>query len=125
MFSNKSHISLAIDRSEITAGKKPARAFNLTVSIDERAQDVQPKKFEVNVVADQTLAEFEEDVLNRYTIDLSNYALILMGNEVKDDHALLVDLGITALWFGNENCKKISGGEGKAWEAVAAAISKS
>jgi hypothetical protein len=25
------------------------------------------------------LAEFEEDVLNRYTVDLSNYGLILTG----------------------------------------------
>jgi hypothetical protein len=26
---------------------------------------------------------------------------------------------ITSLWFGNESCKQISGGEGKAWSAVA------
>jgi hypothetical protein len=55
--------------------------------------DAKPKIFEVTVVADQMLAEFEEDVLNRYTVDLSNYALILTGEEVKDDHALLCDLG--------------------------------
>ena len=32
---------------------------------------------------------------------------------------LLNDLGITAIWFGDENCKKIAGGQGKAWAAVA------
>jgi hypothetical protein len=35
---------------------------------------------------------------------------------------LLNDLGITALWFRNEACKRISGGEGKAWLAVAECI---
>ena len=35
---------------------------------------------------------------------------------------LLNDLGITAIWFGDENCKKIAGGQGKAWVAVAESI---
>jgi len=55
----------------------------------------------------------------------TDLALVTISHPAPDYIALLVDLGITALWFGNENCKKISGGEGKAWEAVAAAISKS
>lgn len=36
---------------------------------------------------------------------------------------LLNDLGITAMWFGDASCKKISGGQGKAWSAVANSIS--
>jgi len=36
--------------------------------------------------------------------------------------ALLIDLGITALWFGNETCKQIRGGKGKAWSAISIAI---
>lgn len=35
---------------------------------------------------------------------------------------LLNDLGITAIWFGDESCKKISGGQGKAWKAIANSI---
>jgi hypothetical protein len=37
---------------------------------------------------------------------------------------LLMDLGITALWFGNENCKRIAGGEGKVWAALARAAKR-
>jgi hypothetical protein len=63
------------------------------LSIDERLQGTKPKTLKVPVVANQTLAEFEDDVLNGHMINLSNYALILMGHEVKDDHAFLGDLG--------------------------------
>lgn len=31
---------------------------------------------------------------------------------------LLNDLGITAVWFGKENCKHIAGGKGKAWPTI-------
>jgi len=50
-------------------GRRAARApeFRIVVSIDERVHDAKPKIF---VVVDQMLAEFEEDVLNRYTVDL-------------------------------------------------------
>lgn len=37
---------------------------------------------------------------------------------------LLIDLGITAVWFGNESCKQITGGEGKAWTAIAECIAQ-
>jgi hypothetical protein len=35
---------------------------------------------------------------------------------------LLNDLGITAIWFGDETCEKIAGGKGKTWEAIASSI---
>jgi EVE domain len=35
---------------------------------------------------------------------------------------LLIEHGITAVWFGNENCKQIAGGKGKAWLAIAGCI---
>jgi hypothetical protein len=35
---------------------------------------------------------------------------------------LLNDLGITAIWFGDETCEKIAGGQGKAWAAIADSI---
>jgi len=35
---------------------------------------------------------------------------------------LLIQHGITAVWFGNENCKTIAGGKGKAWLAIAGCI---
>jgi hypothetical protein len=35
---------------------------------------------------------------------------------------LLNDLGITAIWFGDESCEKIAGGQGKAWAAIANSI---
>jgi len=66
------------------------------LSIDERVQGGKPKKFRVPAKDDQTLAEFEEDVLSRHTINLSNYALILMGRELKDDYASLSDLGFVS-----------------------------
>lgn len=37
---------------------------------------------------------------------------------------LLVEHDITALWFGNDNCKRIAGGKGKAWSAIAECIGK-
>jgi hypothetical protein len=52
----------------------------------------------------------------------TDLAVVTIAKPASHYLALLVDLGITALWFGSESCKKISGGEGKAWEAVAAAI---
>jgi hypothetical protein len=36
---------------------------------------------------------------------------------------LLNDLGITAIWFGDESCEQIVGGQGKAWAAIANSIS--
>jgi len=55
----------------------------------------------------------------------TDLAVVTIAKPASNYLALLIDLGITALWFGGETCKKISGGEGKAWEAVAAAISTS
>jgi hypothetical protein len=49
----------------------------------------------------------------------TDLAVLTITRPASDYIALLVDLGITALWFGNEGCKQISGGEGKAWSAVA------
>lgn len=79
----------------ITAGKKPERAkeFSVTLSIDERVQGAEPMRFAVPVTDNWTLDEFEEKVLNTHAVDLSNYALILMGLELKDDHASLSGLG--------------------------------
>ncbi len=35
---------------------------------------------------------------------------------------LLNDLGITAVWFGDESCERIAGGQGKTWTAIANSI---
>ena len=93
--SNESYTFSATDRSKVTAGKKPEKAaeFPVFLSLDERLQGSEPEKFEVPVVANQTLAEFEDNVLRLHAINLSNYALVLMGRDVKDDHAFLSDLG--------------------------------
>jgi hypothetical protein len=63
------------------------------LSIDERQRDGKPRAFKVSVRDDQTLPEFEEGVMNRHSVNLSNYALILMGRDLKDDNAFLSDLG--------------------------------
>jgi hypothetical protein len=55
----------------------------------------------------------------------TDLAVVTIAKPASNYLALLIDLGITALWFGSESCKTISGGEGKVWEAVAAAISTS
>jgi len=54
----------------------------------------------------------------------TDLVLLTISRPAPDYIALLVDLGITALWFGSESCQKISGGEGKAWEAIAAAVGR-
>lgn len=52
----------------------------------------------------------------------TDLAVLTITRPPSDYLDLLNDLGITALWFGNEACKQIGGGEGKAWFAVAKAI---
>jgi hypothetical protein len=47
----------------------------------------------VAVKSDQTLASFKEEVLEKYGFGLSDYTLILIGRELKDDTKTLGDLG--------------------------------
>lgn len=55
----------------------------------------------------------------------TDLAVLTITRPPSDYVALLTDLGITALWFGNEACAHIVGGEGKAWVTVAKAIGSS
>ncbi len=52
----------------------------------------------------------------------TDLAVLTITRPAPDYLELLKDLGITALWFANESCKQISGGEGKAWSAIAECI---
>jgi hypothetical protein len=52
----------------------------------------------------------------------TDLALLTIARPAPDYIELLNDLGITAMWFGNENCKQIAGGKGKAWPPIAACI---
>jgi hypothetical protein len=56
--------------------------------------------------------------------DATDLAILTISRPSSDYVALLTDLGITALWFGHESCKRISGGEGQAWSAVARAFAR-
>jgi hypothetical protein len=47
----------------------------------------------VAIKSDQTLASFKEDVFHKYGLQLSDYTLILIGRELKDDDKILGDLG--------------------------------
>lgn len=86
----------ALDRKEIAAGKRPAGApeFTVTVFIDERHNGKANKSVEIAVMGHQTLAEFEDAVLQHHFVNLPDYALILGGHELKEDEARLEDLGV-------------------------------
>lgn len=89
---------LATDRSTVRAGKRPANTkFGILLSIDERKHDAEDhlKFLAFEVFQSQTLAEFEDEVQARLTINLSNYTLILKGREMKEDGATLENLGFT------------------------------
>lgn len=90
---------LVSDRSEIKAGKQPAtNGFTMLLSIDERKNEVlKPKDFLPFVVMpQQTLAEFEADVAQKLSKNLTNYTLILDGREMKADTFTLEDLGFVS-----------------------------
>ena len=52
----------------------------------------------------------------------TDLAVVTITRPAQDYVDLLIELGITALWFGNESCKQVNGGEGKAWSAIADCI---
>jgi len=49
----------------------------------------------VAVKPDQKLASFKEEVLNKHSLLLTDYTLILIGRELVDDEKTLGDLGFT------------------------------
>lgn len=52
----------------------------------------------------------------------TDLVLLTIARPTSDYIDLLNDLDITAIWFGDETCKKIAGGQGKVWAAIADAI---
>lgn len=67
--------------------------FGILLSIDDRLDDNRKNFFGVAVRSDQTLGKFKEEVLERHATLLSDYTLILIGRELKDDQKTLGDLG--------------------------------
>jgi hypothetical protein len=70
--------------------------FGVLLSIDDRLQEEKRNIFGVAVKSDQTLGQFREEVLDKHAIRLSDYTLILIGRELKDDQRTLGDLGFTS-----------------------------
>ena len=89
--------SPASDQTEIKA-RKQTNSFSILLSIDERKNEIlKPKDFLPFVVMPhQTLAEFEADVAQNLSINLTNYTLILDGREMKADTFSLEDLGFVS-----------------------------
>lgn len=85
----------ALDRKEISAGKRPAAAeFTVRVSVDERGNGKANMTFPMVTRGTQTLAEFEDSILLAHFINLPDYALVLESQELKDDSATLDSLGV-------------------------------
>jgi len=68
-------------------------AFGVLLSIDDRLEDTEKNLMGVAVKSDQTLGLFKEDILNKHCVLLTDYTLILIGRELKDDGKTLGDLG--------------------------------
>lgn len=68
--------------------------FGVLLSVDERLEKNQKNLLGVAVKATQTLAEFKTQVLEKHGIVLSDYTLILIGRELKDDRKTLEALGL-------------------------------
>jgi hypothetical protein len=54
----------------------------------------------------------------------TDLAVLTIPSPAPDYVELLNDLGITAMWFGDETCTRIAGGQGKAWSAIAESMKK-
>jgi len=67
--------------------------FSVLVSIDERLEAGDKILLGVAVKSDQTLADFKGVVLDKHSVVLSDYTLILISRELKDDQKTLEDLG--------------------------------
>lgn len=68
--------------------------FGVLLSVDERLEENRKNLLGVAVRSNQTLAEFKTQVLEKHGIDLSEYTLILIGRELKDDQKALDALGM-------------------------------
>lgn len=84
--------------SEIRESPPPAFSapseFGVLLSVDERLERDQKNLLGVAVKSTQTLAEFKQQVLEKHHIVLSDYTLILIGRELKDDQKTLEALGL-------------------------------
>jgi Ubiquitin family len=67
--------------------------FGVLLSVDDRLELTTTDMLGVAIKSDQTLASFKEDVFHKYGLQLSDYTLILIGRELKDDDKILGDLG--------------------------------
>lgn len=52
----------------------------------------------------------------------TDLVVLTIARPTPDYIDLLNDLGITTIWFGDEACTQIAGGQGKAWAGIAQAI---
>ena len=52
----------------------------------------------------------------------TDLVVLTIPSPAPDYKDLLNDLGMTAIWFGDESCEQITGGQGKAWTAIANSI---
>ena len=66
----------------------------MLLSVDERLEKNKKNLLGVAVRSDQTLAEFKAQVLEKHGIYLSDYTLILIGRELKDNQKTLDALGM-------------------------------
>lgn len=71
----------------------PPSALGILLSIDERMEGASGKRMGVAVKLDQTLGSFKQHLLDKHGILCSDYTLILIGRELKDDNMALGDLG--------------------------------
>ena len=89
----KSSQNILIQPASIQQISSGTFAFGVLLSVDDRLELTTKDMLGVAIKSDQTLASFREDILNRYGVNLSDYTLILIGRELKDDEKTLGELG--------------------------------
>ena len=92
-------INLRFNHIDMGRGSSPSSPnrpseFGVLLSVDERLEENRKNLLGVAVRSNQTLAEFKTQVLEKHGIDLSEYTLILIGRELKDDQKTLDALGM-------------------------------
>jgi len=93
-------LTIATDCTDFYAGSASIRedpsgpsAFGILVSVDDRLEFTTEKHICVAVKSNQTLASFKEDLLTHHGLLLTDFTLILIGRELKDDEKTLEELG--------------------------------
>jgi hypothetical protein len=105
----------------VTKSSPAGRCDAFVRNYDGAARDLlveakpEPDKGSIRIAIGQ-LFDYRRYLPHQAAADL---AMLTISQPVRSYIDLLMDLGITALWFDGENCKSIGGGEGKAWSALA------